>query len=228
MKITTICQRCGKSIKVFPCFKNTKYCSKKCYFGEQIKIKCQICNKVFKVSKHREKTAKYCSHKCFDKSKIGKPSWNKGLKGVMPTPWNKGKTGCMPPAWNKGKKLSRNMKIKLALSHLGKFKEKASNWKGGERIDFFGQPQIYMPEHPSVKNRKYPYVRKSRLVVENIIGRYLKSKEIVHHIDKNPSNFSPDNLYVFTSQGYHSHFHTKVNKGLLKLNSLQSNLSTYK
>jgi hypothetical protein len=51
--------------------------------GGHIKQSCIICDKVFYINKARLKTAKFCSLQCSHKSKIGKPTWNKGTKGIM-------------------------------------------------------------------------------------------------------------------------------------------------
>lgn len=46
-----------------------------------------------------------------------------------------------------------------------------------------------------------------RIVAEEKIGRKLKPGEVVHHIDGNKRNNSPDNLIVFSSQAEHAAFH---------------------
>lgn len=48
-----------------------------------------------------------------------------------------------------------------------------------------------------------------RVVAEEKIGRPLRSGEIVHHIDGNKRNNSPDNLIVFSSQSEHLKWHLK-------------------
>lgn len=45
------------------------------------------------------------------------------------------------------------------------------------------------------------------LVAEQILGRELKDKEVVHHIDKNRSNNNPENLMIFATAGDHARFH---------------------
>lgn len=57
---------------------------------------------------------------------------------------------------------------------------------------------IYLPKHP--KSTKKGYVREHRLVCENRLGRYLKSYEIVHHIDEDKMNNKPENLQVMTKR----------------------------
>lgn len=49
-----------------------------------------------------------------------------------------------------------------------------------------------------------------RRVVEDIIGRKLRSDEIVHHIDGNKRNNEPANLYVFPSRSAHRAAHCSL------------------
>lgn len=46
-----------------------------------------------------------------------------------------------------------------------------------------------------------------RLVAESILCRPLERGEVVHHIDKNKRNNSPDNLVVFKNQAEHARYH---------------------
>ena len=46
-----------------------------------------------------------------------------------------------------------------------------------------------------------------RVVAEQMLGRSLEPEEVVHHIDGNPRNNSPDNLFVFSSQADHAAHH---------------------
>lgn len=51
-----------------------------------------------------------------------------------------------------------------------------------------------------------------RIIAEQILGRPLKSDEIVHHIDGNKRNNNPDNLMVMT-QSEHAHLHFTKKRG---------------
>lgn len=46
-----------------------------------------------------------------------------------------------------------------------------------------------------------------RVVAEQILDRPLKPGEVVHHIDGNPRNNAPNNLFVFASQKEHAQHH---------------------
>lgn len=46
-----------------------------------------------------------------------------------------------------------------------------------------------------------------RVVAEQKLGRSLKPKEVVHHIDGNILNYDPDILMVFASQAEHLEWH---------------------
>ena len=58
-----------------------------------------------------------------------------------------------------------------------------------------------------------------RIVAEQMLGRALNPREVVHHIDGNKRNNKPENLIVFTSQEEHAAYHEKQNKffGVRKL-----------
>lgn len=46
-----------------------------------------------------------------------------------------------------------------------------------------------------------------RIVAEQILGRPLLPGEIVHHIDKDKRNNSPENLIIFPNQSAHVRWH---------------------
>lgn len=54
--------------------------------------------------------------------------------------------------------------------------------------------------------------RLHRVVAELLLGRELKSGEVVHHIDGNKQNNDPKNLMVFGSQAEHAAWHAKHDK----------------
>lgn len=68
-----------------------------------------------------------------------------------------------------------------------------------------GYRLIYMPEHPRAKTNGY--VMEHVLIMEKILGRPLTDQEVVHHIDGDKTNNSPDNLMVFANSGEHTKYH---------------------
>jgi hypothetical protein len=121
--------------------------------------------------------------------KKGQRPHNKDVKGYT----NKGsfKKGFIP--YNKGKKSSQS-----GSNHY--------HWQGGRVILKTGYIEIYMPNHPYARRN---YVFEHRLVMEVHIGRHLTPKEVVHHINGNPSDNRIENLMLFANNGRHLSFQLK-------------------
>lgn len=77
---------------------------------------------------------------------------------------------------------------------------KNPSWNGG-RMTSKGYVYLYRPDHPHA--RKNGYVAEHRLVMEEMIGRHLTRREVVHHKDGNRTNNLPENLQLFGSNGEH-------------------------
>jgi hypothetical protein len=171
-------------------------------------MKCLYCGKEFIDPKHTDR--KYCSRHCFGKNNTGHTPWNKNTKGIM-----KSNSGC----FKKGHKTHNAGKKFPQYNGAGN-----SNWKGGEKKDKEGYVLVYCPDHPNARGK---YVRRNRLVMEASIGRYLRPKEVVHHINGIKNDDRPENLMLFANNGlhraYHRHFcdssestitaRTKIGKG---------------
>ena len=64
-----------------------------------------------------------------------------------------------------------------------------------------GYVKARLTSHPNVNRGGYVFYH--RLVVENVLGRYLTSTEFVHHVDENTLNNDPYNLEVVDAQKGH-------------------------
>lgn len=75
---------------------------------------------------------------------------------------------------------------------------------------------IYLPDHPKamVGNNWDGYIYEHIVVAESILGRRLLEGEVVHHLDCNRSNNSPDNLLVI-SNPMHAKLHTWLDKNII-------------
>lgn len=95
----------------------------------------------------------------------------------------------------------------------GRWGNAAGHWKGG-RHNIGEYIYLYTPEHP--RATKQGYMMEHILIAEKKIGRYLNPGEIVHHIDGDKSNNSPDNLMV-TTVGEHRRIHEHAVREVARL-----------
>lgn len=75
------------------------------------------------------------------------------------------------------------------------------NWQGGKQVTGNGYVQLYLPNHPNADNRGR--FAEHRYVMEQKLGRYLKPKEVVHHINGDKKNNRIENLELYKNNGDH-------------------------
>jgi len=92
-------------------------------------------------------------------------------------------------------------------------------YKTGKSISE-GYVRILAPYHPHANNKGY--VPEHRLVMEKHIGRFLTSKEEIHHIDENTSNNKIENLKLFPDKSAHIKFHYNQKNNKLKKRNVKS------
>ncbi len=108
--------------------------------------------------------------------------------------------------------------IKLGLTIMGdsvmdRKRENNNNWRGGMVKTQHGYVLIRVGvEHPLADCRGYAY--EHRVVAEKKIGRPLKKREKVHHIDGNRANNAPDNIKVVNGNYEHYFEHRKKDSNL--------------
>ena len=115
-------------------------------------------------------------------------------------------------------KRTKETKRKLKEIQKKKIGSKGQNWKNGKTVSTAGYILIYKPNHPFTINKNY--VKRSHLVMEKILGRYLNPEEQIHHkgihfpIDsiENKQDDSPENLQLFANNSEHIKLHSKIQK----------------
>lgn len=97
------------------------------------------------------------------------------------------------------------------------------------KIKKSGYWYIYKSEHPFTD--KQGYIAEHRLVMEAHIGRYLTKKEVVHHLNHEPTDNRIENLELCASAGQHTRMHhpevmEKLRQGSLGRTPWNKNLFT--
>jgi len=73
-------------------------------------------------------------------------------------------------------------------------------------VKWQGYVWYYLPNHPLSNNTGW--VKRSKVVMEGIIGRYLTPEEIVDHKNLVKDDDRPENLRLFPNRAEHDRFHT--------------------
>ena len=76
---------------------------------------------------------------------------------------------------------------------------------GARYVNGDGYVRLYAPWHPDANAQGW--ILEHRWVMERMIGRRLRPEEVVHHVDHNRANNSPDNLMLFADEAAHAAFH---------------------
>ena len=106
---------------------------------------------------------------------------------------------------NRLKKLRKGKPTGYIKGHHMKEKRKDIVW-------FAGYAYLYMPNHPNAWKMK-GYVKRSRLVMSEKLGRPLTDTEVVHHLNGEKSYDRPENL-IITNQSTHMSEYTEHKRTL--------------
>lgn len=92
-----------------------------------------------------------------------------------------------------------------------------------------GYTMVYIPEHPSAytSDNWRGWVYEHRVVAEQSLGRLLNDDEVVHHLDCNRNNNSPENLIVLANQAMHIRLHHWIDAGANIHESYKPKVSVY-
>ena len=150
----------------------------------KLKMKCDMCGKEFYKYPCNVKNHNFCSRKCLAdfSSKAKNPDGYATLKDLT----NMGKHLSEINKYLNQTRMTPEVRAKLRKARL-------NSGKGKTYTKLYGRH-----EH--------------RVVAEQILGRPLKRGEVVHHVDCNCRNNSPENLIVLPSQKEHAQLHAKLNK----------------
>lgn len=194
--ITRICRYCKRPYETFPSIRK-QFCSAACanlFKTTSTLVPCLVCGKLTKSYPSRVK--QYCSKSCARTAlnlTAANPALHRDVSGEKNPMWRGGRAGPRTGAKNPS---------------YGRRREQSPRWKGGRKVRKDGYVLVVAPEghpHPADRSKRtgIAYILEHRLVMEQLLGRYLRPEEVVHHRDNNPSNNAPENLVLYASQREH-------------------------
>lgn len=150
----------------------------------KLRIKCDWCGKQMERTPPRVKRHNFCCRECLSaySNKSKNPAGYAELKDYT----NMGNHLSELNRKLNPQRMTREVREKLSMARLG----------SGDQISY----------------RKIHGQHEHRAVAEQMLGRPLRKGEVVHHMDGNKRNNSPDNLRVFPSQSEHAKYHIRFNK----------------
>ena len=151
--------------------------------------KCNWCKQSFYVKKCLADKKFYCSKDCYS-------SWMKGKQLSPSTQFRKGAV-----SWNKGTK-------GVMKPNKTSFKKGKNHFRYKGKILHQGYVLLHKPTHPYCDRNGY--VKRSRLIMEKHLARYLLRTEIVHHINHIRDDDRFKNLKLFPNRNKHQSFHESV------------------
>ncbi len=79
-------------------------------------------------------------------------------------------------------------------------------WRGGRIVENSGRVIVYAPDHPNANLMGGTHIYEYRLITSQMLDRPLADNEIVHHLNGNVKDNTPENLQVMT-QSEHARLH---------------------
>lgn len=129
--------------------------------------------------------------------------------------------GAVANALSAGKIILRDSRESAILRDQNRRGPLHPAWRGGKRHTTNGYVMIRNTNHPYATSDGY--IMEHRLVMEEVLGRYLELDEIVHHKNGDRKDNRPENLQVTTKlQHYKEHF-----DAVKKVDSLEEKLARY-
>jgi len=125
--------------------------------------------------------------------KKGNISWNKGIKGLHLSPETEFK---------------KDNKAHLGFKHSEEVRIKMQGMR--KEVMHKGYRFILMPNHPN--STKGGYIFEHRLIMEKHLGRYLKQKEVIHHINRIKTDNRIENLILLPNNKEHLKLHNNIHK----------------
>lgn len=100
--------------------------------------------------------------------------------------------------------------------------EKHPFWKGGKTLSGNGYILVYAPGHPrAYRSRVYEHI----IVIEKFLGRFLRTGEVVHHLNGVKADNRLENLIILENDKKHfGCYHSGVNnKKFLRIDMTRVN-----